>query len=401
MSRVSVGLQSDNPGLEPLAYHRQVVAYLKAAEPAVWAWASSLGVQEQHARELRADLLRETYRLTPDSHGPVYAACETVMARLGLSAETTLYQAGDGAMNAQLRFLPGEAHVVFHGPVLERLDEGELAALLGHELSHYGLWSADGGDFHTAARILDHTLADPGASPSHIETARLYSLHTELFADRGGALAAGEAGPAISTLVKVQTGLASVDPAAYLGQAGELEAADASVSQAYSHPEIYLRAQAIDKWWRRDPDLEAWLRRRLHGPLSLDRFDLSDQQALTALTRRFIARFLADEELQSDTVLTQVRAYFPDWTAAEPAAADDELTPERIDDSVRGYLNYVMLDLAIADPDTRDHALARALRQAQAMGGKDAFLAALKADAGLPKSEITSLSRGLGKGGAR
>jgi hypothetical protein len=39
-------------------------------------------------------------------------------AQLGLQVPVTLYQAGDGAMNATLYFRPGEAHVVFVVPLL-------------------------------------------------------------------------------------------------------------------------------------------------------------------------------------------------------------------------------------------------------------------------------------------
>ncbi|NWE37542.1 hydrolase, partial [Pseudomonas gingeri] len=37
----------DISSLTPLPYHQQVVEYLKTREPAVWDWASSLGVQQE------------------------------------------------------------------------------------------------------------------------------------------------------------------------------------------------------------------------------------------------------------------------------------------------------------------------------------------------------------------
>ncbi|WP_020180388.1 M48 family metalloprotease [Methylopila sp. M107] len=379
----------------PLGYLLDVVERLKRTEPEVWAWASSLEAQAEHSKAVQASLLRETYRLTPVAHASVYDACAVVLERLGLSAPVTLYQAGSGDMNAALVHLPGEAHLVFYGPVLERLGEAELAALLGHELAHYKLWSESGGEVLVASRILEHTLADPGAAPSHVQTARLFRLYVELYADRGAAIAVEAAEPAITTLVKVQTGLQSVDPAAYLAQAVELEGADPAVSQGQSHPETYLRARAVDKWWRGDADFEPWLRRQLHGPLSMASLDLADQEALQALTRGFIARFLGDEAMRSEAVLAQVRGYFPDWREVEPPLAPDALAPERIDDSVRDYLGFVLLDLALADPDLRDHALARAAAAAAAFGAGDSFLAALKRDAGAPKREVDALARKL------
>lgn len=389
---ISLGLRE---ALQPLPYHLRLVEYLKRAEPDVWTWASSFAVQDQHLQETRNGLLRETYRLTPDSHPAAYGACATVMAKLEIEAPATLYQAGAETMNAALVYLPGEVHVVLYGPVLERLSEEELVALLGHELSHYHLWSLDGGDYHTASRILDHTLADPAAAASHVNTARLYGLYTEVYADRGAAFVTGASGPSISTLVKVRTGIASVDPAAYLAQADELEAGDGRLSQAHSHPEIYLRAQAVERWSRGDGRLDDWLRKRLQGPLSMAKLDLVDQQELQALTRRFMARFLEAEPLRSDLVLSLVRRYFPDWTAAEPRAELAVITPDAADDSVRDYLGFVMLDLALADPDLRDEALLEAARTARTLGRSDAFLECLKREGGLPRRDVDALARKL------
>lgn len=383
--------------LAPLAYHQALVDYLKRAEPEVWAWASSLSVQARHAQELRSELLRKTYRLTPGSHPQVHALCAQAMQRLGIEAEVGLYQAGDGAMGASLWFLPGEAHVVFAGAVLERLDPVELSALLGHELAHYRLWSLADGDYHTAQRILDHCLADPQAAASHAESARRYSLHTEIYADRGAAVAAQAALPAIAILVKVHTGLGNVDPTAYLGQAEELERDDPRHSQGETHPEAYLRAQAVDRWWRDADDTEAWLRRRLQGPLSMDRLDLLDQVELRALTRRLIARVLSLPAIRGEAATQQARAYFPDWGEHEAPAEDGEFAAERIDDSVRAYLYSVMLDFALLDADQRAAALFEAAGLAARIGERDGFLAALKRDAGLGKRELDKLSRRLGQ----
>ncbi|MGJ7902527.1 M48 family metalloprotease [Lysobacter sp. 1R34A] len=392
---LSAAAASAPPELSPLPYHAALVAHLKRAEAEVWAWASSLSVQAQHAQELRAELLRKTYRLTPDSHPQAHAICATVMQRLGIEAAATLYQASDGAMGASLWYLPGEAHVVLHGPVLERLDETELSALLGHELAHYKLWALDRGDYHTAQRILDHCMADPQAAASHAESARLYSLYTEIYADRGAAIGAQSPIPAIAILVKVHTGLGSVDPAAYLRQAEELESTDGRRSEGHSHPESYLRAQAVERWWRGAADTDAWLRGRLQGPLSADRLDLLDQLALSTLTRRFIARLLRIEALGGELAQQQARAYFPDWSADEAAAGDDELTAERIDDSVRRYLLCVMLDFALIDEAQRDAAVFEAARLAHSLGSRNEFMAALKRDAGFGKRELDKLARRL------
>jgi hypothetical protein len=101
------------PGLEPLAYHKEVVAHLRAHEAQIWSWAASHETREDHARETRALLLRETYRLDPDAHAEAHADCAEVRASLDIDAPATLYQASDGSMNAALCHIPGEIHLIF------------------------------------------------------------------------------------------------------------------------------------------------------------------------------------------------------------------------------------------------------------------------------------------------
>lgn len=381
--------------LTPLPYHQQVVDYLKTSEPAVWSWASSLGVRQEHAQDVRAQLLRDTYRLSPETHPDAYQACETALRRLHIQAPATLYQAGDGTMNASLHYLAGEVHVVFYGPILERLDAQELLALLGHELAHYRLWSEHDGAYLTAERILNHSLADLHAPASLVQTARLYSLHTEIYADRGAALVVSGPEPAITSLVKVHTGIVTVNAASYLQQARELDGDDAPLSQGVSHPETFLRSQALDSWWQQLAETDAWLQRRLRGPLSLNRLDITGQVELTALTRRFIATFISAPALHSEAVLNQVRSFFPDWSDHEPVLDLSTLTAERIDASVHEYLHFIMLDLCLIDPDLRDDALLHAARTAQKTGSERDFLAVLKRDIKLPKRELDLMTRTL------
>lgn len=385
--------------LVPLDYHREVVACLKQHEPEVWAWSASLGAQEQQAREIREQLLRDSYRLAPESHPEPYRLCALAMQRLGMALPATLYQAnaqGDG-MNAMLCFLPGEVHLLLQGPILERLSEDEQLALFGHELAHHLLWSHDDGAFLIADRILHQTAADPLAAPSHVETARLYQLHTEVFADRGAAVAAQALAPPVQTLVKVQTGIAVVNAAAYLQQARELDAAGDGASRGHSHPESYIRAQALDLWWTASPDADGWVHRRIRGTLDLGRLDLIAQHRMTGITRELLAHFFAEPALRADRLLLQAREFFPDWTPEPPPLPLSEVLPVSAADSIRDYLHSVMLDLALADPELREPALRRALQIAQDLGTRDAFIACLARDAGLGKREIDKLAKGLAR----
>jgi hypothetical protein len=386
----------DRAGLAPLDYHLAVVGYLRRHEPEVWDSTANRTSDVAQREALRTMLLRDTYRLDAEAHAPVHALLATACARLGIDAPATLYQSSGQQMNAALLYVPGEIHIVLQGPVLERLAPDELLAVFGHELAHYLLWSMENGRMLVADRVLAEC-AGAAAAPSHLETWRRYALHTELFADRGGALAAGAVGPAISALVKIQTGIGSVDPQAYLRQAAEVEAAGPGASNAHSHPETFIRARALALWWDSDAGLADWIDARLRGPLALEGLDLPDQLRLQALTRGWLARFLDGGALASDAVLAQVRMLFPDWAEHETPASPDDFGPARIDASVRSYLNALLLDLALADPDQKDAALLRAGQLAQALGSRDDLLEKLRRDGALGKRELERFQRQLDK----
>lgn len=383
--------------LQPLAYHAQLVDHLRRHEADVWRWASERRSDAEQRESLRALLLRDTYRIEEQSHAGVHQVLAQAMVRLGILAPATLYQSPGQEMNAALVFVPDEVHIVLQGPVLERLSQDELLALFGHELAHYLLWSMDGGSFLIADRILADTLASHDASASQRETYRRYALHTELFADRGGAIAAGAVGPAVSTLVKVQTGIGSVDPAAYLRQASEIESSEAGASTAHSHPETFIRARALSLWWEGAADLDSWIDSRLHGRLSLPQLDLPGQLRMQEMTRGFLAYFLGGTELASDAVLAQVRMLFPDWNSSEAVVGPDAFGADAVDEGVRDYLNALMLDMALVDSGQREQALLRAGQVAQQLGSLEGLCRNLRRDAGFGKREVDRFNRQLAK----
>ncbi|MFJ2989664.1 M48 family metalloprotease [Collimonas sp. NPDC087041] len=389
--------QQDRSALTPLDYHVTVANYLRHNEPEVWQWASSRTSRSEQLDSLRAVLLRDTYRIDPQAHGDVHAILNTAMDRLGINVPATLYQASGQEMNATLYYVPGEVHIIAQGALLERLSNDELLAVFGHELAHYLLWSHDDGSFLVAERILADAVAVPGSAASLSETYRRYRLYTELFADRGGAVACGAVAPAISSLVKVTTGISTVDSAAYLRQVEEIESNETAASDARSHPEAFIRARALDLWWNGSADLGRWLDLRLHGPLMLESLDLPGQIRLQQLTRGFLSHYLTDSGLASDAVLAQIRMMFPDWSTDEPTVGPQAFSAEHADNSIRDYLNALMLDLALADADQQDVALLRAGRIAQELGSLERLLQNLRRDVGFGKRELDRYKRQLDK----
>jgi hypothetical protein len=384
------------PLLEPLPYHRQVVAYLRAEEADVWRWACSAESREEHAAKVRDALLKETYRLDRDAHPRLHAICDLAVARLGLKVPVTLYQAGEGAMNASLFFLPDEAHVVFFGAMLDRLNDAELQALLGHELSHHILWTVENGVFHAADRVLNATQSDPRASSSQHQTARRYRLFTEVFADRGSALAAGRLDAATTTLVKAHTGLADVSAASYLKQVQEVLGRDGAATEQHSHPDIFIRARALELWCAADPAADTWLTRALNGPLTTDSLDLLDQQTLTAISREVIAQVLRPRCLRSDAMLAHARRFFAEIA---PAEVFDASLATRLTDlpGVHDYVAALLMDFALVDRELEDVPLAASFETARLFGVAAAFDALSSRHIPVTKSRLATMKRDAAK----
>jgi hypothetical protein len=379
------------PSLAPLPYHREVVDYLRTEEPDVWRWACSAQAREEHAAAVRGDLLRQTYRLDADAHPELHACCEAAARRLGLNLPVTLYQAGEGTMNAGLFYMPGEAHVVFFGAILERLKGPQLEALIGHELAHHLFWTLEGGIYHAADRILSACAHDPRAEPAHVRTARLYGLFTEVLADRGSAIACGALDPAIASLVKVQTGLVEVSAASYLRQAREVLESGAK-AEGQTHPEVFQRARALEMWCGADAGTEQWITDALRGAVSADSPDVLGQQALTSLTRAVLGEILRPRCLRSDLMLAHARRFFGDYA---PADTPDETLAGRIA-GLRGAQDYVaalLMDFATVDRELDDVPLAAAFENARRFGVEQSFETLSAKHLELPKRRVTKIKR--------
>ena len=152
----------------PLPYHREVVSYLKTTEPEVWQWASSAEVRGEFAEEMRTALLKANYRLDAEGHPELAARCSAVAQALGVTVPVTLYQATGGfGLNAALYHLPGEAHIVFTGPILATLKGAELDAVLAHELAHYRLDVTANNGGKDGLQLAELALLKRAASPRH------------------------------------------------------------------------------------------------------------------------------------------------------------------------------------------------------------------------------------------
>jgi hypothetical protein len=377
--------------LGPHPYLLRIRDALREAEPGRWKWFASDEWTADYVEAVRLELLKATYRMEPAAHGALYAIGARAAAALGLDVPVTFYQAqDDGAMNAGLYFIPGEAHVVLRGRVLSTLREEEIAALVGHELAHYGLSTCEGGSVRVATEVIESIASHPGATPSHLTTALRMRRYSEIYADRGSHLVTSNPADIVACLVKVNTGLTEVDPAAYMRQAEEIFAKKTVSAQGLTHPETFVRARAIALWHERGQEAEAEIATMVQGPRSMDALDLLDQQALTESTRLVIENLLAPGWFRSDAVLAHARSFFPELTAPR---AGNPLDAGVLDKSVQEYLAYVLFDFAVVDEALGEAALAHTLRHAEAMGIGEPFERIARDEMKLTKRSIEELRK--------
>ncbi len=383
----------------PLAYQRAIADYLRAEEPGIWEWFSSNRFREKHAEQVRLDILKATYRLERGGHDELYAIADEVRSALGLGIPLTIYQApaAEGGMNAFLAWIPGEAHIVLKGPVLSSLRPGELRAILGHELSHAILYDLDEGAYLVAGQVLQAMAGDANADPSHVESARLYDLYTEVFADRGSLLASGRAADSIAALLKVETGLAEVSAESYLRQADEIFAQASPRAEQLTHPEAFIRARALALWESKGEESDPDVARMLEGRPALGALDLVARRRVEDLTRDLLTAYLGPETFRTESAVGHARRFFADFAPSPRRTGDlDGLRGflEGCDASIRDYFCYVVLDLVAVERELEDVPLARGLVLSAELGLEGRFSELVGKELKLSKKALAAARAG-------
>lgn len=379
----------------PLNYHRDVARHLKAVEPGMWSWFASSVQRAEEADAVRLDLLKSTYRLDAAGHPKLFELADELRTTMKVRGTVAIYQThlGEG-INASLAFLPGEAHIVLAGPVLTVLSTEELKALLAHELAHYLLLEGWDGEFLTAADLIRGLAGDTACGPEYAETARLWSLYTELYCDRWALKATGDLGAAVRTLVKAQTGIHDVNAESYLRQAADIFRAGPVKAGQISHPELYIRARALELWHRQGDAATVEIERMIQGPLSLNQLDILAQQRAADFTFTLIAEMLSATWMRTDANLSHAKQFFPDFETREPEAtiAVSQVF-ENGDTSLRDYGCFLLLDFATVDRDLGEASLAATLLRARTWGIAERYTELAQKELGLTKKAWTKLDK--------
>ena len=386
----------EKPVLEPPDYLRSLVHYFKTEDSDVWQWFADHQTGEAETEAVRLELLKSTYRIEPDDQPELFSSATQAVTKLGLSAPVTLYQAQSGSsLNASLAYLPGEVHLILHGPVTKTLNELELLALLGHELTHFALLDGWDRDFAICQELLHALSVDAGADNASLSSARLASLHTEIFCDRGALAVCGDLNAAITALVKMETGATQVKAESYLKQAAEIFARGKIQSEGVTHPECFIRARALQLWQEEGATANKPIQDLLHGSMALGKLDLLAQQQVAELTRRLIDRLLTPDWLQTDAVLGHARLYFDTYTPPDAGLKDGTLVADIAtdDDQLCDYYCYVLLDFVTADSSLDEFPLAAAMLLARELKLEDRFAGIALKEMRLRKKQLEAVQQ--------
>lgn len=359
--------------LSPLPYHTKMCDFLKSQHRELWDWFASTESQSDYAEAVQLELLKTTYRMERSHHEELYILVDEALNLLELNVPVTLYQAQESGRNsAALYFTPGHGHLVFVGGVLKLLNQDEQRALIGHELAHFKLWTEQDGDFLVTDRLL-HTLAnEPRATPGHLESSRLWQLYTEIYADRGAAQIANNSHSAISLLVKISTGIETVDAVSYLAQAEDIFSKETIKTEGITHPETFIRARAINFWANQQTCDEKAIEDMIEGSNGFDELDLLGQQRMTSITERLIHYHLRDPWIRTGRINTHANYFFPKGMKPATVELDQVISDWKdCDDKTRDYGCYILLDFAWADPELEENSLAASFLTADALGWAD------------------------------
>ncbi|MEO1982002.1 MAG: hypothetical protein ABGZ24_15900 [Fuerstiella sp.] len=355
--------QHDRAPVEIPSYHQSLRNYLKQEESDLWDWFSSHRVQTDSAEAVRLELLKTAYRIGRDTAADLYELVDVVTNRMGFECPVTLYQAQNSvALNASLAWLPHEAHVVFHGPIQEALTNDELSALLVHELAHHELFSIQDNEFLITEQILSAMIADAAAEAPHDRTSRNYHLYTELHCDRRALQVTDNLDACVCMLVKMETGLKDVSAVSYIEQANEVLSKGPTSSDGITHPEMFIRAKALQLRHDDPGHSDAALQTFVEGPLAFRDMDLLRQRSVTDLTMTFLQRFLRHEWLQTDLVMGHAKRFFEEFRLPDVDinAGALKTSLSECDAQLKIYFGYLLLDFATCDADLEEAPLAAA-----------------------------------------
>jgi len=356
-------------------YHIKVRDYFKSRKK-TWDWFAKQENKEEQNKKYKAEILKNTYRLEKGDYEKQYKACNEIIKALNLNASIILYQENNSVeLNARIFILDTEAHIALSGNVLTLLTDEEFKALMAHELSHYLFTKMDGGDFEITQRIILALANDSRSNDAIIETARLFQLYLELFCDAGALQACNDYKPVIQALVKMHTGISTVNAESYLKQAKEILANDKTSSNQFSHPEAYIRSVATSMRHEGDKDYIKTITTLIEGGIDLNKLDIFRQEKMHNFTYDLLQLLLKPAWMNSAAIINLCQQYFKDFHKKEKTKSIEEII-EAMNDmapSAINFIAYLFLDISKVDTNMEGVPMGHTLEVAELLGMKTEY----------------------------
>lgn len=349
--------------MKPFPFQYQLRDYFKN-QAKTWAWFLDKNVQKEQIESFKTDLLKNAYRIDPETEPEWYSLLEKAKEKLNLSLPVTLYQSQQvDNLNGAIVSFENEAHLILSGSILKLLNHDEILALFGHELSHIHLNSIENGDFEVTNRIINAIANDYKSELFYHETARIFQLFTELYCDLGALKVTGSLENVITTLVKIETGLDKVSAESYLKQADEILKRIEAGSSGESHPEIYIRAKSLALLWEYNPENVSKVEEVVKGKLDLQLLTLFSKKEVYGITKNLVDIFTKPKWMQSEQNIILYKQYFAQYNPNRDLILDADFKAKinNSKDNLKNYYAYVLFDFSMADTELKEIAIGHAL----------------------------------------
>lgn len=378
-----------------IPYLLSTAKYLQQ-QKSTWSFFADQGHKEEQLLEYKTDLLTRTYQFDQHSDKGLYEKLNFACEKLGIHIPIALYQAENTQEpNASILYLGTEAHIVFSGNILQILTDDELLAIIGHELSHIHLFMLMDGEMEITDRIISALASHSASTPAQYETARLFKLYCEIYCDRGATIVSGTYTPIISALVKISTGLSTINVESYIKQAKSIfELKDGIKSSGVSHPENFIRARSLYLWHTKAVNHENIIQEMVEGQPHLDELDIFQQQLVSNITYKIIQKILEPSWMKTPPILALTKQYFGHFEAND--ISDITSISEKIKTihvTVQEYLSYVLYDMATADKTLEDIPLGYCFYLAEQLQLTDIFHATVKKERKITDKKTKALKQ--------